>query len=196
MYRDKQRYGQDPGRVVRASPHTFTAPVRWAPDRVFTCSWSDFFIAQADAWRPEAWEMIRQTPRPTYLILTKRPERIAMHLPEGWPWPRVGVGGSIESRAYRWRMDVLRTIPAARRFRSIEPLLEELGMLDLCGIGLGTVGGEFGPRARPMDANWVRSIRDQCVAAGVPFFFKQWGGSSRGKGGHELDGRLWNERPC
>jgi protein gp37 len=200
MYREKTRYGQDP-RVVVRSRTTFGAPLRWTePRRVFTCSWSDFFIAEADAWRPDAWDIIRATPHLTYQVLTKRPERIAAHLPPDWQngWRHVWLGVSIETRAYAHRADVLRAIPAALRFLSLEPLLEDLGPLDLSGIGWVIAGGESGGRPsralvlkscvqgdcdawcpcqgtgyapKPDALEWIRSVRDQCVAAGVPFFF-------------------------
>jgi protein gp37 len=171
--------------------------LKWQDRRlIFTCSWSDFFIDQADAWRPEAWEIIRQTPRHTYLTLTKRPQRIVDHLSEGWPWLHVWLGVSIESRGCLWRADVLRRIPAAGRFLSLEPLLADLGTLDLTGIGWVVVGGGSGRNPRPMRAEWVRSIQDQCRAADIPFFFKQWGGPGRDKGGHELDGRIWQQVPA
>jgi protein gp37 len=195
MYREQKQYGGNPY-DVRRSKTRFQEPLKWQDGRaIFTCSWSDFFLDKAGSWRPEAWEIIQQTPRHTYLILTKRPERIEAHLPEGWPWPHVWLGVSIESRAYLWRADVLRRIPAAGRFLSLEPLLEDLGPLDLRGISWVIVGGESGPTPRPMAPEWIRSIRDQCVAAHVPFFFKQWGGRDRAKGGRELDVRTWNERP-
>jgi protein gp37 len=195
MYRQQQRYGGNPS-DVRRSKTRFYGPMKWADGReIFTCSWSDFFIDTADPWRPEAWDIIRQTPHHTYLMLTKRPERIKDHLPMIWPWAHVYLGVSIESQAYLWRADVLRGIPAAIRFLSCEPLLEDLGTLDLSGIGWVIVGGESGPTVRPMAASWVRSIRDQCVAAGVPFFFKQWGGRTPKAGGNMLDGRCWHEKP-
>jgi protein gp37 len=185
MYSDKTRYGQDPAVVVR-SKTTFSDPQRWkAPQRIFTCSWSDFFIEQADAWRPEAWEIIRRTPQHTYLVLTKRPERMADHLPQGWPWPHVWLGVSVETRDYRGRADVLRLIPAAKRFLCCEPLLEDLGRLDLHGIHWVIVGGESGTHHRPMEIAWAASIRDQCLAAGVQLYVKQ---DSAWKDG--LQGRL------
>jgi protein gp37 len=195
MYRDQKRYGGNPFDVSR-SKTCFRDPLTWVDGRdVFTCSWSDFFIGKADPWRPEAWEIIQQTPQHTYTVLTKRPERIADHLPADWPWPHVWLGVSIESPAYLWRADLLREIPATIRFLSCEPLLEDLGTLDLTGIGWVIVGGESGPTPRPMEVSWVRSIRDQCVAAGVPFFFKQWGGRTSKAGGDLLDGRRWHEKP-
>jgi protein gp37 len=116
---------------------------------------------------------------------------------EPWPLPNVWLGVSVEDRKYGVpRIDFLRRTPAAVRFLSIEPLLEDLGPLDLTGIGWVIVGGESGLGARPMEIEWVRSIRDQCVAAKVPFFFKQWGGVLKKKRGCELDGRTWDEMPA
>jgi protein gp37 len=173
MYRDKRRYGHDPAVVVR-SKTTFEAPRRWRDPRViFTCSWSDFFIEAADAWRPEAWEVMRRTPQHTYLVLTKRPERIVDHLPSGWPWAHVWLGVSVETREYLGRADALRTIRAARRFLCCEPLLADLGPLELDGIHWVITGGESGPQQRPMEMAWMASLRDQCVAAGVSLYVKQ-----------------------
>ncbi len=93
------------------------------------------------------------------------------------------------------RIDDLRAAPAQTRFLSVEPLLEDLGPLDLTGIHWVIVGGESGPGSRPMDAEWVTSIRDQCRTAGVPFFFKQWGGTRKGKAGRALDGQTYDEKP-
>src|SRR5437016_5998426 len=125
MFAQKRQYGQDPERVVR-SKTMFTAPLKWKdPARVFTCSWSDWFIAEADPWRGDAWEIVRRTPHLTYQILTKRPARISSHLPEGWPWPHVWLGVSIESAQYLYRADVLRAV-AGSRFLSLEPLLGDL----------------------------------------------------------------------
>jgi protein gp37 len=177
MFAEKKQYGQDPEVVVR-SKTKFRDPLKWkAPARVFTCSWSDFFIAEADAWRTEAWEIIRSTPHLTYQILTKRPARIAAHLPEGWPFSNVHLGVSIESRKYLYRAAVLQAVPAAVRFLSLEPLLEDLALLpdDLIGIGWVIVGGESGSRARTFNIEWGRSIVRTCKAASVPVFMKQTG---------------------
>lgn len=198
MYRDKTRYGQNPMVVMRSKPSTFNAPLRWhAPARVFTCSWSDFFIAAADDWRGDAWEIIRATPHLTYQILTKRPERIATRLPSDWGngWPHVWLGVSVENARWQHRIDVLRAIPAAERFLSLEPLLGPLPALTLAGISWVIVGGESGPKARPMRPEWVRDIRDQCREQTVPFFFKQWGGTNTKKAGRLLDGQTWDEYP-
>ena len=175
MFRDKKRYGQDPNVVVRSKTQ-FRSPLTWpeVPSLCFTCSWSDWFIEEADAWRDEAYEIIRATPWITYQILTKRIERAAGRIPEP-PLPNVWLGTSVENRANKYRMGELVETPAAKRFVSIEPLLEDIGELGLQGIDWVICGGESGPGARPMHPNWARSVRDQCVAAGVPFFFKQWG---------------------
>ena len=150
MFREMRQYGRDPETVMRRKT-TFAAPLRWRePRRIFACSWSDWFIAEADAWRPEAWAIIRQTPHLTFQILTKRPARIRAHLPEGWPWPHVWLGTSVESAASAYRARVLQDVPAALRFLSLEPLLGPLPQLDLAGIGWAILGGESGPGYRPI----------------------------------------------
>jgi protein gp37 len=112
-----------------------------------------------------------------------------------WPLPNVHVGTSIENDGYAWRAGFLRRTPAALRFLSLEPLLGPVPSLDLDGIGWVIAGGESGPGRRPPEAAWVRGIRDQCTAAGVPFFFKQWGGPTPKAGGRLLDGRTWDQVP-
>jgi len=195
MYREKRQYGQDPTSVVRGKT-TFQAPLRWKnPKLVFTCSWSDFFIEEADAWREETWEIIRKAPQHVFQILTKRPERISANLPSGWPWPNVWLGVSVENPRFYWRIETLRTIPSSVRFLSLEPLLAQMPNLPLAGVSWVIVGGESGPRCRPMEASWVTEIRDRCVAEAIPFFFKQWGGVRKGIRGRLLDGRVWDQMP-
>jgi protein gp37 len=125
----------------------------------------------------QVWEVMGQTPQHTYQVLTKRPQRmrelLSLNVPD--PWPNVWCGTSIENDRYAWRANHLRETPAAVRFLSLEPLLGPLPSLDLTGIDWVIVGGESGPGARPMHPDWARDIRDRCVAAGVRFFFKQWG---------------------
>lgn len=188
MFREKKQYGQDPTRVVR-SKTKFYDPLKWvssddraAPKYCFTCSWSDFFIEQADPWRSEAWDVIRATPQITYQILTKRPERIPTALPDDWGtgYSNVWLGVSCENQALAGeRIPVLLQTPAALRFISAEPLLGpiEMRLEGWCENGIDWViaGGESGPGARPMHPDWARSLRDQCEEAGVAFFFKQWG---------------------
>jgi protein gp37 len=137
----------------------------------------------------------------TYQVLTKRAE-LMRELVRGLPkrlveHAHVWLGVSVEDRKYGVpRIDVLREVPAALRFLSIEPLLEDVGSLNLAGIHWVIVGGESGPKARPMKPEWVISVRDQCRAQNVPFFFKQWGGVQKSKHGRELDGRTWDEFPA
>lgn len=214
MFSDMRRYGQDP--VVVRRTKTWNQPRRWnrqaAADgvrrRVFTCSWSDFFIEEADPWRDEAWDVIGRCPHLDFQVLTKRPERMKGRLPvavdmiatraDGLPFPNVWLGVSVENRKQGLpRIDILGDTPAAIRFLSAEPLLEDLGELDLTGIHWVIIGGESGAGARPMDLGWVRSIRDQCHALGVACFVKQLGSAwaaeharSDRKGG---DMHLWPE---
>ena len=195
MYREKKRYGQEPATVVR-SKTTFDAPLKWKePQLVFTCSWSDFFIEEADPWRHEAWEIIRSTPQHAYQILTKRSQRIATSLPQGWPFENVWLGVSVENPHFYGRIEMLRKIPAFVRFLSLEPLLAPMPHLPLAGISWVIVGGESGPGCRPMKPEWVREIRDQCARGGVPFFFKQWGGFRKSITGRLFEGKVWDEMP-
>jgi protein gp37 len=195
MYRDKRRYGQEPT-VIARSKTAFAAPSRWKEAKmIFTCSWSDFFIAEADEWRAEAWEIIRATPQHTYQILTKRPERICDHLPSGWPFQNVWLGVSVENPRFYRRIETLRQIPAHVRFLSLEPLLSSMPYLPLDGISWVVVGGESGPKCRPMRPEWVREIQQQCRKVGAAFFFKQWGGPRKDVTGRTLDGKTWNAMP-
>lgn len=200
MFREKNRYGQNPNVVVR-SKTKFNEPLKWKePKLIFTCSWSDFFILEADAWREEACAIIRATPHHTYQILTKRIDRVTITT---WPMPlpNCWLGVSVEDREHKDRIELLRKIPATVRFLSLEPLLEDLGELNLEGIDWVIAGGETGS-PRPTRIEWLRSVRDQCLTQGVPFFFKQWGDHDPslvriGKlaAGRQLDGREWNEMP-
>lgn len=200
MYREKRRYGQDPETVVR-SKTTFTDPLKWKEPRlVFACSWSDWFIEQADEWRDEAWDIIRKTPNHIYQILTKRPDRIVNHLPMDWGdgWKNVWLGVSIENQDYIFRKEILCEVPSHVRFISAEPLLGPIVLGSLEGIHWMITGGESGPNSRYMDSGWARSIRDQCFEYGIFFFHKQNGGSKIIEGvwgGPYLDGEIWNAMP-
>ncbi|GEP09881.1 phage Gp37/Gp68 family protein [Methylobacterium gnaphalii] len=171
----------------RTSEENWRKPLKWNRSaaaagiryRVFCASLADVFDNQAkEVWRSDLFELIEATPSLDWMLLTKRPQNIAKMV-----WPRwdaglpsnVWLGATVEDRKRLANIDHLRAVPAAVRFLSIEPLLEDLGEIDLTGIHLVIVGGESGPNARPMHPHWARSIREQCVAAGVPFFFKQWG---------------------
>jgi len=196
MFRDQRRYGNNPNVVVRAADATFYAPLKWREPRgIFTCSWSDWFIEESDDWRYAAWSVIHKTPMHTYLILTKRPERIAELYPRGIEMPsNVWLGASVENARFYRRINDLLYAKAALRFLSIEPLLGPIPDLPLDGIGWVIVGGESGPNHRPLNLDWVRTIRDRCAAHGVPFFFKQGSGPRPGTN-RILDGREWNEFP-
>ena len=205
MYREQRQYGHDPN-AVRRSKTKFSEPLRWTEPRlVFTCSWSDWFHPAADAWRAEAWTVIRATPHLTYQILTKRPELIPERLPPDWGrgYPNVWLGVSVENSRFTWRAETLAAVPAATRFVSAEPLLGSLFVsggrkrpLDLSAIDWVIVGGESGPGARPMDVAWAREIADACGATGTAFFMKQLGSIvAREAGARDRKGADWAAFP-
>jgi len=179
-------------------PDLINEPLRWRkPRMIFTCSMADLFHEEVPlSFLRRVFNTMCQAHWHTFQVLTKRAQRLAEVAPE-LPWPpNIWIGTSIERQDYVWRSDYLKTVPAQVRFLSCEPLLGPLD-LDLTSIHWVIAGGESGPGARPMQSEWVRSIRDQCVAAQVPFFFKQWGGAYD-KRGHDraiLDGKLWHEWP-
>jgi protein gp37 len=197
MFTEQRRYGQDPEVIRRTAPATFNLPLKLArkyPEgrRVFTCSWSDFFITDADEWRSEAWEMIRHTPQLTYQILTKRPVLIQRRLPADWGsgWPNCWLGVTVESRDYLGRLDVLRQVPVAIRFAGFEPVLDDLGEIDLTGIHWAIIGGESGPSMRPCSSDRIVHLVEQCRAAGVACFVKQGSAFRPGQQGG-LQDHIW-----
>lgn len=171
-------------------------PRSWtAPRTVFVNSMSDLFHEDVpDSFIAKVFAVMAETPQHTYQVLTKRAQRLH-RLSESLPWPpNVWMGVSVENQRYAFRTKHLQEVPAAVRFLSIEPMLGPVNA-DLDGIGWVIVGGESGAGARPINADWVRHVREQCVTDGVPFFFKQWGGRTPKAGGRELDGRVWDEMP-
>jgi protein gp37 len=169
---------------------------------IFVNSMSDLFHEDVpDAYVRRVCDVMDMANWHTYQVLTKRSERL-MHMlscqlstlaNESHIW----WGVSVENRKHGLpRLEHLRNAPAAMRFLSVEPLLEDLGEIDLKGISWVIVGGESGHGARAMHVDWVRNIRDQCAAANVPFFFKQWGGVRKGKAGRVLDERTHDDRPA
>jgi protein gp37 len=196
--RDMTRYGRNFNVVTRAKDATFNAPMKWQePRRIFTCSWSDFFIEESDAWRHDAWQVVYETPRHTYQILTKRPERVMQLYPFG-DWrgiSRIWWGATVENARFYRRIEDLQRIPAAMRFLSLEPLLGPMPDLPLDGIQWVIVGGESGAGFRPLNLDWVREIRDRCMESGVKFFFKQKSAFQPKNLDRLLDGREWNELP-
>lgn len=185
------------GFSVTLHPDQVTLPLRWTrPRRVFVNSMSDLFHEQVpDDFIRKVFAVMEAAEQHTFQVLTKRSRRLAA-LAKSLPWPpNVWQGVSVESVRYVSRVEDLRRVPAAVRFLSVEPLLGPIRQLPLDGIDWVIVGGESGPVHRPVDPDWVRQIRDRCLAQGVPFFFKQWGGVTSKSGGRLLDGRTWDEQP-
>lgn len=186
-----------PGFGVSVHPTALAQPRMWrSPRVVFVNSMSDLFHARVPlSFVRDVFEVIADTPQHTYQVLTKRSSRLRKLADKlDWP-PNLWMGVSVESSDVLVRVDDLRTVPAAVRFLSCEPLLGPLGGLDLDGIGWVIAGGESGPNSRSPEPGWITELRDRCVSDGVPFFFKQWGGRTPKAGGRELDGRLWDELP-
>jgi len=187
---------------LRLVPEKLQDPLAWQrPRLVFVNSMSDLFHKEVpDDYILAVASVMRRANWHTYQVLTKRSERLAQML--AGPLrsmaaePHIWWGVSVENRKHGLpRIEHLRSTPAAVRFLSVEPLLEDLGRVDLGGIHWMIVGGESGPGARPLRAEWVRRLRDQALRAGVPFFFKQWGGVRKKATGRVLDGRTWDQLP-
>ena len=185
------------GFKVTCHPHTLDIPLRWKkPQMVFVNSMSDLFHKDVpDDFILDIFSTMRQASQHQYQILTKRAERLAESSPQ-LPWrENIWMGVTVESSAYKDRIDYLRYTSAHVKFLSLEPLLDDLGKLDFTGIDWVIVGGESGPGARPIKIAWVRNIRKQCLAQNTPFFFKQWGGINKKKTGRLLDGKTWDQMP-
>ena len=187
---------------LRTVPGKLAEPHRWtSPRMIFVNSTSDLFHKDVPAaYIGQVADVMRVARWHTYQVLTKRAERmrdmLRGELRDLADQPHVWWGVSVENRRHGLpRIDHLRDAPAAVRFLSVEPLLEDLGEVDLTGISWVIVGGESGRGARPVREKWVRSIRDQCVAAGIAFFFKQWGGVRKSQTGRVLDGRTHDDLP-
>jgi protein gp37 len=214
------RFGRPFLGAVELHPERLSMPSKWRkPRRVFVNSVSDLFHDDVPTlFIAQVFAAMMQAEKHTFQVLTKRPQRMrkltagpdllgimagmlevgAEHLAKWWPVPNVWLGVSVEDERYaRIRIPRLLETPAAVRFLSVEPMLAEVDLAPYLdhGIGWVIVGGESGPNARPIEAEWVRTLRDQCVAASVPFFFKQWGGRTPKARGRELDGRVWDEYP-
>lgn len=172
-------------------------PLRWKrPHRIFVNSMSDLFHEAVPlSFIQAVFDVMRRANWHQYQILTKRSGRLLEVDPLLCWKPHIWMGVSVEDAQRAFRIDHLRRTGAFIKFLSLEPLLGTLPSLDLRGIDWVVVGGESGPGARPMNPSWVRQIRDQCRRAGVPFFFKQWGGQAKRRAGRTLDGRTWDEEP-
>ena len=185
-----------PGFGVSIHPSALDLPHQWRQSRViFVNSMSDLFHARVpNDYIRKVFQVMAATPRHTYQVLTKRPTRLAK-LADQLEWTsNIWMGVSVEDRATEWRADALQLVPAAVRFISAEPLIEAI-QPDLTGVDWVIAGGESGPNHRPIDPEWLRDLRDDCLAANVAYFFKQWGGTRPKSKGRLLDGRTWDEMP-
>lgn len=201
-FRGVKGHPYEQGFDLRLVPEKLAEPLKWSsPKTIFVNSMSDLFHKDVPDWYIEKVCRVMELGNwHTYQVLTKRPERMrdllkgklhfAANLQHVW-W-----GTSVENKKHGLpRVDVLREVPGAVRFLSVEPLLEDLGTVNLEGIDWMIVGGESGNSARPMEKEWVISLRDQCQKAGVAFFFKQWGGVRKSATGRDLDGRTYDGLP-
>jgi protein gp37 len=186
------------GFKVTLQPDVVELPSRWKSPRViFVNSMSDLVHADVpDEFIRRCFDVMNRNMRHTFQVLTKRPERV-VELSDSLLWTdNIWIGTSVESADYAWRSQAIADVKrAVVRFLSVEPLLGSIPRLPLTDIDWVIVGGESGPGARPMHPDWVRQIRDRCVAREVPFFFKQWGGVQKSRTGRTLDGHTWNDMP-
>jgi len=177
--------------------HTLQRPLAWkTPQLIFVNSMSDLFheVVPED-FILQVFDIMERAHWHVFQVLTKRSTRLAA-LTSFLPWPEnVWMGVSVENQDYTSRIDDLRRTAAAVKFISFEPLIGPVRNVDLRGIDWAIVGGESGPGSRPMAEEWVTDIRDQCLAASIPFFFKQWGGTNKKKAGRALKGRTWDQMP-
>jgi len=172
--------------------------LKWKkPQTIFVNSMSDLFHKAVPVeFILRTFDVMRRADWHRYQVLTKRSDRL-LELSPRLPWkPHIWMGVSVENLDYTFRIEQLRHTGAMVKFLSLEPLLGPLPGLGLEGIDWVILGGESGPRARPMDPAWALEIRDQCLDAGIPFFFKQWGGTRKKRAGRELEGRTWDEMPA
>jgi len=205
--RFSERFRSTPGHPFKTGfdltlrPERLQHPLHWrTPRMIFVNSMSDLFHKEIPReFISRVFDTMEQASWHTFQVLTKRSSLMRNFLRKRYGTSRgplhIWFGVSVEDGTKASRIDHLREAPAGVRFLSIEPLIGSMGELDLTGLDWVIVGGESGPGARPMHANWVREIRDQCTAASVAFFFKQWGGLRPKSGGRELDGREWNDFP-
>ncbi|WP_313918198.1 phage Gp37/Gp68 family protein [Tahibacter sp.] len=198
--------GYENGFALRLLPERLADPAkRQKPTVYFVNSMSDLFHEKVpESYIQQVFDVIAATPQHSYQILTKRAARLARYFRDRVVPPNVWLGVSVENRKHGVpRIDYLRTVPARIRFLSVEPLLDDVGELDLRDIHWVIVGGESGPKARPMKPEWAEAVRRQCAEQEVAFFFKQWGGwgadgkrRAKSKNGRLLNGRTWDEMPA
>jgi protein gp37 len=185
------------GFTLTIHEHVLELPIHWKqPQMIFVNSMSDLFHEDVPfEFILNVFEIMRQASWHTFQVLTKRSARLS-ELDKQIDWPdNVWMGVSVENRDYEYRITHLRHTHAAVKFLSLEPLLGPLPELNLTGIHWVIVGGESGPGARPIHESWAVDLRNQCLKANIPFFFKQWGGINKKKSGRDLNGRTWDEMP-
>lgn len=177
--------------------HVLELPLKWKkPQAIFVNSMSDLFHKDvSEDFIQKAFDVMNRASWHTFQVLTKRAERIANIYGRLNLGKNIWIGVSVENADYKFRIELLRKIKAHVKFISFEPLLGNVGKVNLQGIDWAIVGGRSGHWARYMSPEWVADLRDQCLAQKVPFFFKQWGGVNRKKSGRLLDGRIWDEMP-
>lgn len=185
------------GFTLTTHPDSLDLPLHWKrPQLVFVNSMSDLFHDDVPLeFIQQVFATMHQATWHRFQVLTKRSQRLVELAPHLLWTDNIWMGVTVEASENVDRIDDLRATPALHRFLSCEPLLGSLGTLNLQGIDWVIVGGESGPGARPMAEEWVLEIRDQCLAAKIPFFFKQWGGVNKKKAGRTLHGRTWDEVP-
>ncbi len=207
--RDMLRFGKNFDVVTRSKDKTFYAPDKWtdAPLVIFVCPWSDFFIEDADLWRDEAWRIIKRNPQHTFLLLTKRIERVEMCLPDDWGdgYPNVWLGVSVANQDEVYRIPLMLEIKAALHFVSAEPLIGPIEIFEYlykggprAGVRWTIVGGEsgVGTEWRDLRIEWVDKVYQDCQNAEVAFFFKQWSGrKKKGVVNNRYKGQVFHEMP-
>jgi protein gp37 len=185
------------GFILTLHDHVIGLPLGWKqPQMIFVNSMSDLFHENVPfEFIQKVFHVMTEASWHTFQVLTKRSDRL-LEIDKHLSWPQnVWMGVSVENKDYTIRIDHLRETHAKTKFLSLEPLLGPIPNLKLDGIDWVIVGGESGPKSRPIDRAWVVEIRDQCLSAKIHFFFKQWGGTNKKKTGRELDGRTWDELP-
>ncbi|MFK5977905.1 MAG: DUF5131 family protein [Rhizobiaceae bacterium] len=184
---------------VNCDDNSLDAPLAWKkPNKIFVNSMSDLFHEGVSAeFVAKVWAVMEKTPQHTYQILTKRPDRmrdilLSNDIPK---LPNVWLGTSVEDKRVSNRIDDLKEVPAIVRFVSFEPLIGSVGSINLRGIDWAIIGGESGPKSRPMEKQWIEEIRLACIPAKTAFFFKQWGGKNKKAAGRLYNGKTWDHMP-
>lgn len=191
-------YPKDEPFKLTLHPKRLSQPLAWKkPLMIFLCSMSDFFHEDVpEDYIHQILDVIKKCPHHIFQILTKRSNRMIQINEKIKQWPEnVWIGVTVETKEYKYRIDDLKRVNSTVRFISCEPLLGNLGNLNLQFIDWVIVGGESGPKARPIRREWVTGIRDQCLEKNVPYFFKQWGGVNKKANGRRLEGKEWNQMP-